>query len=540
MNTDDLLFVPLGGVGQIGMNVNLYHLNSKWIIIDFGAGFADDSMPGIDMIVADISFIKKNRKNLLGIVLTHAHEDHIGGIQYLWNDLQCPIYATKFTAALLQAKLKEYSFGINITEIDITKKLNLGPFTLEFINLTHSIPEMNAIALHTDKGTVVHTGDWKLDDNPIIGPVSNTQRLKELGDAGVLALVCDSTNIFTKNKSGSEGDLEESLFNIIKNCNQKVAISLFASNIARIQTITHIAERLNRKVTILGKSLIRITQAAQDSGYLQDIPEFININQANKLPRNQVLLLCTGCQGEALAATAKLANNSHALTKLEDGDTVIFSSKIIPGNEKRIYNVFNKFVNMGVSVITEFMEHVHVSGHPSKNEVATMYSLVRPKLSIPVHGEYIHMYEHAKIAKQCNVDKAIIVHPGDVISITKKQKINSVKAGYFGVDGNFLHHPQGSVISMRKRMKDSGIIVITLVLNNKKELLKEPRIFAPGVLDYFDSGAIIKKISHKISSELYSKKINNIRQHVENIVFNTLKHDVKNKPFVEVQLEYIN
>ncbi|WP_395878461.1 ribonuclease J [Ehrlichia muris] len=540
MNTDDLLFVPLGGVGQIGMNVNLYHLNGKWIIIDFGAGFADDNMPGIDMIVADISFIKKNRKNLLGIVLTHAHEDHIGGIQYLWNDLQCPIYATKFTAALLQAKLKEYSFGINITEIDITKRLNLGPFNLEFINLTHSIPEMNAIALHTDKGVVVHTGDWKLDDNPIIGPVSNTQRLKELGDEGVLALVCDSTNIFTKNKSGSEGDLEESLFNIIKNCNQKVAVSLFASNIARIHTITHIAERLGRKVTILGKSLIRIIQAAQDSGYLQDIPEFININQANKLPRDQVLFLCTGCQGEALAATTKLANNSHTLTTLEDGDTIIFSSKIIPGNEKRIYNVFNKFVNMGINVITEFMEHVHVSGHPSRNEVATMYSLVRPKLSIPVHGEYIHMYEHANVAKQCNVDKVIIVHPGDVISITKKQKINSVKAGYFGVDGNFLHHPQSNVISMRKRMKDSGIIVVTLVLNNKKELLKEPRIFAPGVLDHFDSGAIIKKISSKISSELYSKKINNIRQHVENIVFNALKHDIKNKPFIEVQLEHIN
>ncbi|ABD45297.1 metallo-beta-lactamase superfamily protein [Ehrlichia chaffeensis str. Liberty] len=540
MNTDDLLFTPLGGVGQIGMNVNLYHLNGKWIIIDFGAGFADDNMPGIDMIVADISFIKKNRKNLLGIVLTHAHEDHIGGIQYLWNDLQCPIYATKFTAALLQAKLKEYPFRINITEIDITKKLNLGPFTLEFINLTHSIPEMNAIALHTEKGIVVHTGDWKLDDNPIIGPVSNTQRLKELGDEGVLALVCDSTNIFTKNKSGSESDLEKSIFNIIKNCNQKVAVSLFASNIARIYTIVNIATKLGRKVAILGKSLIRIIQAAQDSGYLQDIPEFININQANKLPNDQVLLLCTGCQGEELAATAKLANNSHPFTKLDNGDTIIFSSKIIPGNEKRIYSVFNKFVNMGVNVITEFMEHVHVSGHPSKSEVSTMYSLVRPKLSIPVHGEYIHMHEHAKVAKQCNVEKAIIVHPGDVISLTKKQKINSVKAGYFGVDGNFLHHPKGNVISMRKKMRDAGIIIITLVLNNKKELLKEPRIFAPGVLDHSNSQAILKKVSSKISSELYSRKINNIRQYVENTVFNALKYDIKNKPFIEVQLEYIN
>lgn len=540
MNTKDLLFLPLGGVGQIGMNVNLYHLDGKWIIIDFGAGFADDNMPGIDMIVADISFIKRNRKNLLGIVLTHAHEDHIGGIQYLWSDLQCPIYATKFTAALLQAKLKEYHLKVNITEIDITKRLKLGPFSLEFINLTHSIPEMNAIALHTEKGVIVHTGDWKLDDNPIIGPISNTQRLKELGDEGVLALVCDSTNIFTKNKSGSEGDLEESLFNIIKDCKQKVAVSLFASNIARIHTIACIAEKLGRKVAILGKSLVRIIQAAQDSGYLQDIPQFIDITQINKLPSNQVLLLCTGCQGEVLAATAKLANNSHALTKLENGDTIIFSSKIIPGNEKRIYSVFNKFINMGVNVITEFMEYVHVSGHPSKNEVSTMYSLIRPKLSIPVHGEYIHMHEHAKVAEQCNVEKAIIVHPGDVINIIKKQKVNSVKAGYFGVDGNFLHHPQGSVIHMRKRMRDSGIIIVTLVLNNKKELLKEPKIFAPGVLDHSDNQAIIKKILSKISSDLYSKKINNIKQHVENIVFNALKYDIKNKPFIEVQLEYIN
>ena len=540
MDSNDFLFVPLGGVGQIGMNVNLYHFKGKWIIIDFGAGFADDNMPGIDMIVADISFIKKNRKNLLGIVLTHAHEDHIGGIQYLWSDLQCPIYATKFTAALLKLKLKEYQLKATIIEIDITENLKLGPFNLEFINLTHSIPEMNAIAIHTEKGVVVHTGDWKLDNYPVVGPVSNTKRLQELGDQGVLALVCDSTNIFTKNKSGSEGELEESLFNIVKNCNQKVAISLFASNIARINTIAQIAEKLNRKIAVLGKSLIRMINAAQDSGYLQDIAQFIDINQANKLPRNQVLLLCTGCQGERLAATAKLANNSNSLAKLDHGDTIIFSSKIIPGNEKRIYNVFNKFVNIGVNVITEFMEHVHVSGHPSRNEVLTMYSLVRPKLSIPVHGEYIHMHEHAKIAQQCNVSKAIIVHPGDVVNLTEGKKINSVKSGYFGVDGNFLHHPEGDVISMRKRMRDAGIIIVTLVLNKKKELLKEPRIFTPGVLDYSDGQSIVEKIIDKISSAFYSKKISNIKQSVENIIFNALKYDIKNKPFIEVQTEYID
>ncbi|WP_078399972.1 ribonuclease J [Ehrlichia ruminantium] len=541
MNIDNLLFIPLGGVGQIGMNVNLYHFKGKWVIIDFGAGFADDNMPGIDMIVADISFIKQNKKDLLGIVLTHAHEDHIGGIQYLWHDLRCPIYATKFTASLLNSKLKECSLNANITQIDPSQKLILGPFTLEFINMTHSIPEMNAIALHTEKGTVIHTGDWKLDNNPVISPLSNTKRLQELGDQGVLALVCDSTNIFTKKKSGSEGDLEESLFNILKTCNNRVAISLFASNIARINTIACVAKKLGRKIAILGKSLIRIIQAAKDSGYLTDIPEFIDINQTNKLPKNQILLLCTGCQGEPLAATAKLANNSHSLTKLENEDTIIFSSKIIPGNEKRIYNIFNKFVNMGVNVITEFMEHVHVSGHPSRPEVCTMYSLVRPKLSIPVHGEYIHMHEHAKVAQQCNVEKAIIVHPGDVIDLVHGKKVNSVKYGYFGVDGNFLHHPQSNVIFMRKKMRDAGIIIVTLILNRRKELLKTPRIFAPGVLDNSTSNNfLIKKITSKISSQLHTKKENKIKHHIENIVFDSLRYDIKNKPFIEVQIEYVD
>ncbi|KJV69558.1 ribonuclease J [Candidatus Neoehrlichia procyonis] len=539
-NPNNFLFVPLGGVGKIGMNVTLYHFQGKWIIVDLGAGFADsDIMPGINMIVADISFIKKRRKDLLGIILTHAHEDHIGAVQYLWEDLRCTVYATKFTATLLRAKLKEFSLEVPIKEVDTSKKLILDSFTIEFINMTHSIPEMHALAIHTSVGSILHTGDWKLDNSPIIGPTSNIEKLKQLGKNGLLAVVCDSTNIFTKGKSGSEGDLYDSLFNIIKNSTQRVAVSLFASNVARIYTFIKISQQLNRNVIILGKSLIRIIQVAKDSGYLNDIPDFIDETQAKKLPKNKVLYICTGCQGEPLAATAKLSTNSHKLAKLESGDTIIFSSKIIPGNDKRIYGVFNRFVNMNVKVITEFMDNVHVSGHPAREEIITMYSLTNPKLCIPVHGEYIHMYEHTKVAQECGIKNHIIPNPGDVIDIVLGKKIDSVKSGYFGVDGNFFHHPEGKVMSMRRKMKNAGIIIVTLIMNKKNQLLKEPSIIAPGVLDEVEDKALIQKITKKIGPKFHTSKMQNIKSYIKNIILNTLKYDIQNKPVIEVQIEYI-
>lgn len=533
-------FLPLGGVGKIGMNVTLYHVHGKWIIVDLGAGFADgDIMPGIDMIVADVSFIRERREDLLGIVLTHAHEDHIGAIPHLWEDLRCPVYATKFTALFLQSKLAQFSMDVPVVTIDPAVPLELGPFTLEFVSMTHSIPEMHAIAVRTDFGSVLHTGDWKLDSNPVIGTVSDTGKLKRLGDEGLLAVVSDSTNIFTEGSSGSEGSLYENILSIVQSSAQRVAISLFASNIARICTLAKVAQASGRKVAVLGRSLFRAISAAKDCGYLDDSVEFIDVRDATGLPKNKVLYLCTGCQGEPLAATARLANKAHPFAEMEAGDTVIFSSKIIPGNEKRIFRVFNSFVRMGVEVITEFTERVHVSGHPSREEVRTLYELTRPKMCLPVHGEYMHMYEHRKLAKECGIERCVIAAPGDVIDLVNGEKIDAVSSGILGIDGDFLRHPSGEVLSARRKMRDAGIVVVTVLLNKEHQLVKQPMVIAPGALGSSEDQSMLMEISRKIEEGIATRRPGNLRGFIRNLVFGFFKDVLKGKPLVEVQMEYV-
>ncbi|WP_447581910.1 ribonuclease J [Anaplasma marginale] len=533
-------FLPLGGVGKIGMNVTLYHAHGKWIIVDLGSGFADgDAMPGVDMVVADISFIKKKRKDLLGIVLTHAHEDHIGAIPYLWADLRCPVYTTKFTATLLRAKLAQFSMNVPIEEVDPASKLELGPFVLEFVHMTHSTPEMHAVAVHTDFGSVLHTGDWKLDSDPVVGPMSDLDKLKRLGDDGLLAVISDSTNIFTEGRSGSEGSLYENILSIVKASKRKVAVALFASNIARICTLSKIAKASNRKVVVLGRSLARAIQAARDCGYIDDATEFVDAKQAGSIPAKNILYLCTGCQGEPLAATARLASKSHPLAELGEGDTVVFSSKIIPGNERRIFGVFNKLVRMGVEVVTEFTEGVHVSGHPSREEVRTLYSLTRPKLCVPVHGEYMHMYEHVKLAKECGIKGCVVSAPGDVIDLVEGKKVGSVGCGVFGIDGNFLRHPEGSVMSARRKMKNAGMVVVTLLMNREHELVKEPMVIAPGALDSSEDRVLLSEMARKIGSGLSNSRPRNVKNYVKDVVFGSLKGILKGRPLVEVQMEYV-
>ncbi|MCU7611849.1 ribonuclease J [Anaplasma capra] len=534
------LFLPLGGVGKIGMNVTLYHARGKWIIVDLGSGFADgDTMPGVDMVIADVSFIKKRRKDLLGIVLTHAHEDHIGAIPYLWADLRCPVYTTKFTAALLRAKLAQFSMSVPIEEIDPESKLELGPFVLEFVHMTHSTPEMHAVAVHTDFGSVLHTGDWKLDTDPVVGPVSDTEKLKRLGDDGLLAVISDSTNVFTEGRSGSEGSLYNNILSIVQNSKRRVAIALFASNIARICTLARIAEASNRKVVVLGRSLARAIQAARDCGYLEDIAEFVDARHAGDIPAENVLYLCTGCQGEPLAATARLASRSHPLTELDAGDTVIFSSKIIPGNERRIFGVFNKLVRMGIEVVTEFTGGVHVSGHPSREEVRILYSLTRPKLCVPIHGEYMHMYEHVKLAKECGIENCVVSAPGDIIDLVEGKKVGSVGCGVFGIDGSFLRHPEGSVMSARRKMRSAGMVVVTLLMNREHELVKEPMVIAPGALDSSEDRVLLSEMARKIGSGLSNSKPRNVKNYVKDVVFGSLKGVLKGRPLVEVQMEYV-
>lgn len=547
---DDLLFIPLGGAGEIGMNVNLYHLDGKWIIADLGAGFADDWLPGVDMIVADISFIQEHREDLLGIVLTHAHEDHLGGIQYLWDELECPVYATPFTASFLERKLADsgYKKGeIPIHRIEPSSRFELGPFDLELVEITHSVPEMNGIFIRTRHGNVLHTGDWKLDPEPVVGADTNEAKLTAFGDEGVLAMVSDSTNIFSAGRSGSEGKLSESLEQLIASCQQMVAVTTFASNVARLESLAKAAHKAGRKVALAGRSLYRIKDSAQENGYLTDV-KFISIDEAARAPREKVMIICTGCQGEPLAATNKLATGTHPQLKLLPGDTIIFSSKIIPGNEKRIYRLFNLLSQMQVNVMTEKDHFVHVSGHPNVEDVKRMYEMVRPQVSIPVHGEIVHMKEHARLARKWGIPKAIELENGKVIQLSeeKTEAVSIVNSGYFALDGNCLLEPDGHVMKMRRRIRNDGVVVATVIVDDNYYLKTEPIISAPGILAEAEDDDIFQKLISDMvlnydDSRRKSKKFS--KSTIENLVRSSIrrvmKSDIGKNPPIHVKIRVV-
>lgn len=468
---EDLLFVALGGASEIGMNVNLYHLDGKWLMVDCGLGFADN-VPGVDMLAADISFIKAHKKNLIGLIITHIHEDHLGAVQHLWQELEMPIFASDFAARFLRAKLEEYPFGnrVKIITIDEEMDLHLNPFTIEFIGLTHSVPEMNALMIKTRHGNILHSGDWKFDPNPIIGKVSEKEKIKAYGDKGeILALVCDSTNALSPGHSRSEGELFESLKEIVQDCKQMVGITTFASNIARIHTVVKVAESCGRKVVLSGFSLRRLSEIAVKTGYFKDLPSFIPDKEIKFFKPSEVLVLSTGCQGEPLASTMKIAKNVHPTIKFKAGDTIIFSSKIIPGNEKSIFNLFNLFAKNHVNVITEKDHFVHVSGHPNQDELHEMYELAKPKVAIPVHGEFVHLQQHSLIAKKWGVENVIKVENGTVVklSVDHSEIVGHVPTGYFGVDGKQLIPIDGDVIKTRYKLQYAGIVVIGVAVDSK-------------------------------------------------------------------------
>jgi ribonuclease J len=554
---NEFLFVPLGGAGEIGMNLNLYHYKGKWIMLDLGAGFADDHLPGVDIIVPDISFIVKHKKDLLGLVLTHAHEDHLGAVQYLWDELRCPIYTTPFTASFLKAKLSEVGLArqVPITEVPQKGRIELGPFSIEYVPLTHSAPEMQAAVIRTDVGNVLHTGDWKFDPDPLICDVGDQGLLKQYGDEGILAMVGDSTNVFNPGVSGSEGELRESLIKLIGACKQMVAVTTFASNVARLETIIKAAEAADRRVVLAGRSLFRITSAAKESGYLSDVQEFIDEREMDRFPRDKLLVLCTGCQGEPLAAATKMSNNTHSI-RLKPNDTVIFSSKIIPGNEKKIFRQFNQFVKNNIEVFTEKDHFVHVSGHPSRDELKKMYELVRPQVAIPVHGELVHMHEHAKMALEWGAKQSIEVVNGDVVRLApgKTEKIGVVNAGYLAVDGNYLLPLNSPVMRMRRKIQKDGIIVVTLILCTTSNALKtDPIITAPGALDRAEDYDLIMEMINEIRFVLEEqmrtvKKIKiktaktsneSLIAQVKSIVKRIIKRDVGKTPVIEVHVERV-
>ena len=435
---DELVFLPLGGTGEIGMNLNLYGHAGKWLIVDLGVMFRDKSSYELDVIMADPSFISERREDIAGLVLTHAHEDHIGAVPYLWTWLRCPIYATPFTASLVARKLREAGLAkkAKITEVPMSGKFDVGPFSIELVTLTHSIPEPNAVVIRTSLGTVVHTGDWKLDPDPLVGPTADEETLINIGESGVLATVCDSTNALVEGRSGSEADLRRSLIDIIGRFEQRVAVGCFASNVARLETLAIAAEANGRYAALVGRSLWRMHDAARENGYLTDIPDFLTPKEAGYLPCDEVLLICTGSQGEARATLPRVAAGRHPEITLEKGDAAIFSSRIIPGNEASIRRLQTRLMQMGVDVVTAEDEFVHVSGHPAREELTQMYQWLRPHIAIPVHGEHAHLDAHAGLARECQVPNVLRIENGDMVKLApgRAHIVSRVKSGQLGVE----------------------------------------------------------------------------------------------------------
>lgn len=484
---DGLYFLPLGGSGEIGMNLNLYGHRGKWLMVDLGISFADDTMPGLDVIMPDPTFIREQRHNLLGLVLTHAHEDHLGAVQYLWPELGCPVYCTPFTAAVLRAKLYERQLAntVPIHEIPMGGRLELGPFAIEFVTVTHSIPEPNALAIRTGAGLVVHTGDWKLDPDPIIGTVADEARLRALGDEGVLAMVCDSTNALVPGRSGSEAEVRETLTELLGRFQNRIAVTCFATNVARLESIATAAAANDRHVALVGRSLWRINEAARANGYLAGVPPFLTEHDAGYLPKDKLVMICTGSQGEPRSALARIAGGDHPQITLERGDTVVFSSREIPGNERAIGRVQNLLVNRGIEVVTADDAYVHVSGHPAQEELVQMYQWVRPKVAVPVHGEQRHQLAHARLAQSCQVPHGLVPTNGDVVRLAPGpvEVVTQVRSGRWAIDGKRLVPLDAGLMRARNRMVHNGASVVTLVMTTRGELVTAPQVALMGLLD---------------------------------------------------------
>ncbi|MBP6876757.1 MAG: ribonuclease J [Phenylobacterium sp.] len=487
---DELVFLPLGGSNEIGMNFNLYGYGPaharKWIVVDLGVTFGDQTTPGVEIILPDPEFIREYAKNIVGIVLTHAHEDHIGAVAWLWPQLRAPLYATPFTAFLLREKLRENEecADAEITEVPLSGKIQLGPFEVELITLTHSIPEPNGLAIRTPLGTVLHTGDWKIDPDPVLGSVTDDAAIQKLGDEGVLAMVCDSTNVFVDGESGSEADVKEALAGLIGGLSGKVAVACFASNVARMDSVIRAAEAAGRSVCLVGRSMHRMAAAAKSVGLLEGVGEFLSEQQAASTPENEVLFLCTGSQGEPRAALSRIADGSHPHVKLGAGDACVFSSRVIPGNEIPIRNLQNRLADRGVRLYTE-RDHpgIHVSGHPCRDELAQMYSWARPQIAVPTHGERRHLLEHAAFAKDLQVPQSVAPRNGDMVRLApgRAEIIDEVPAGRIYVDAGVLTPENGDALRERRHAAYNGVLAVSVVLDGRGKLLGQPQVRALGL-----------------------------------------------------------
>jgi ribonuclease J len=483
---EGLVFIPLGGAGEIGMNLNLYGYNDQWIMIDLGVTF--DDKYGIQVIAPDPKFIQENKDNLHGLILTHAHEDHVGAVPYLWSRLRCPIYATPFTMEIVKNKLSEAGLmgQVELHTIPLGGKIELGDFKVEYVHLTHSIPEPNGLLIETPLGRIFHTGDWKIDPYPVVGRQMDVPALKKLGDEGILAMVCDSTNVFEEGNAGSEQDVRNALIELVKKQKNRVVITCFASNVARLDSCIAAAKESGRFVVFVGRSMETMIEAAKETKYLLDIPHRISIEKAADLPRDQVLYVCTGSQGEPRAALKRMARNSYPNIQLDKNDVVIFSSRRIPGNEDKIAEVKNDLVKNGIKILNHKESLVHVSGHPCRDDLRKMYEWVRPQISIPIHGEYQHLMEHGRFAKEeCGVKKVIVPENGSfvVLGPGEPQIVDRVHSGYLGYDGHDMIDMDGSIIRDRQKLSVGGIVLASLTWDHKTKEISDVQVSSKGVVE---------------------------------------------------------
>ena len=545
----ELVYCSLGGAGEIGMNLNLFGYGKpgeyKWIIVDIGVTFSDDNIPGIEVILPNPEFIANQKENLLGIVLTHAHEDHVGAIAHLWPMLECPIYATPFTAAIVREKFKEkkINIGSHLKIVKLGGNVKLGAFDIDYVTLTHSILEPNGLAITTPEGVVLHTADWKIDEDPLIGEKTDVKKLTELGKKGVLAMVCDSTNIFNLGSSGSESLVRTGLLTVLEKMKNRIVITSFASNVARMETVFKVAEKIGRHVCLVGRSMNRIYELARQCNYLQDIKVPIDVRDSKKMPKNKMVFLCTGSQGEQRAALARIANGTHPDLHLEKDDNVIFSSRIIPGNEKRLYKIFNDFSKSEINVLSEENSMIHVSGHPAREDLKKMYNWVKPKILIPVHGEQRHMAEHINFAKEMGVKFPIKVSNGEIIRLApgEPQVVDKVTSGRVYLDGKVLIDNDSPVLKERRNMAANGYMEITVLISKNGQIKNNPIITLKGIpFIEEDASEIEYDLEDVVMDTCKSFNLNNSKQ--EKNLIDTLKGNCRKlindksgkKPFVNI------
>ena len=526
---EELIFCPLGGAGEIGMNMSLYSYVKddlqKWLIVDAGVTFADESFPGIDLIYPDIGFIEDKKNDLLGIILTHAHEDHIGAISHIWPKLKCKIFATPFTAVLVSEKFKEKKIDISdyLKIVPLGGVLDLKPFKIEFVSLTHSIVEPNGLYIKTPNSKILHTGDWKYDPDPLVGSNINSERLKEIGKEGISTMICDSTNVFSVGRAGSELDVRNSLLNIIEKLNKRVIVTSFASNVARMDTIFYCAKKTGRQISLVGRSMHRIYKAAKKCGYLENSIEPIDPRESKNISREKIIYLCTGSQGEPMGAMNRISSYIHPDVNIEAGDTVIFSSKIIPGNEKKLSKMHNQLVRDGIEVISEETDFVHVSGHPNRDDLKDMYEWIKPMSVIPVHGEQRHMLEHIKFAKEMSVPYPIKVENGDIVRLypgKSPEVFDKAPYGKILIDGNIGVDEDAKSIKERRNLASNGFLNITIIIGNKGEILESPVIYFKG-LPIIENEKFRDNLKDTVENIIKTFSLKNVKQD-ENLI-ETLK-----------------